>query len=282
VTTDVARAAAMDVALTAATEVAPVSGADAAAASAGIAAAAAPTSRAQLRVRREADAERGAPQMRASRAVEREEQPPAAAVWPAPSSLSDPAGAREDAPADRGAGVIEQDGPPAGGLPPAGAAPVTSGLPESATDGAGASQAEALPDQIAVRRPAPIDDRLPMPIVYQPVSSSYVGEMRPPLPEARAADIPARASIVLIVLAAIGGVVVVEWLGAWDRTVAGLVSLVSVALAAGAFFLAIGGIVVATQRSRNRATSVVALAASLGLAVWLAFVAAQQALAILS
>ena len=128
----------------------------------------------------------------------------------------------------------------------------------------------------------PLDDRPPAPIVYQPVSSSYVGEMRPPLREAAARNVPARAAVVLLVLALIGGVAVVGWLAAWDRTIAGLVSLVSVAFAAGAFFLAIAGLIVAGQRSTSRTLSAIALVASLALAVWLGFVATVQALAILA
>ncbi|MFC8683395.1 hypothetical protein ACFT30_17935 [Microbacterium ureisolvens] len=106
--------------------------------------------------------------------------------------------------------------------------------------------------------------------------------MRPPLPEAGARNVPARAAIVLIVLALIGGVTVVGWLADWDRAIAGLVSLVSVAFAAGAFFLAVGGLIVAAQRSTSRVTSAIALVVSLGVAVWLAFVATEQALAILA
>ncbi len=114
------------------------------------------------------------------------------------------------------------------------------------------------------------------------MSSSYVGEMRPRLPEASARNVAARAAIVLIVLALIGGVAVVGWLADWDRTIAGLVSLVSVAFASGAFFLAVGGLIVAAQRSTSRVLSAIALVVSLGLAVWLVFVATEQALAILA
>jgi hypothetical protein len=124
-------------------------------------------------------------------------------------------------------------------------------------------------------------DRPPAPIVYQPVSSSYVGEMRPPLPEAAARNVPARASIVLIFLGAAGGIAVIGWLANWDRTISGMVSLVSVALAAGAFFLAIGGLIVATQRSMSRVLSAVALVVSVVLVAWLVVVATEQALAIL-
>ncbi|MFB7890761.1 hypothetical protein ACFC1I_00990 [Microbacterium sp. NPDC056044] len=143
-------------------------------------------------------------------------------------------------------------------------------------------QVETFPDQIMPRRPAPFDDRLPAPIVYQPVSSSYVGEMRPSLPEAAPANIPARASIALIVVAALGGLAVVFWLSGWNASIAGLVSLISVAFAAGAFFLAIGGLIVATQRSTSRLLSGIAVVVSIGLVAGLAVVATQQALAILS
>lgn len=130
--------------------------------------------------------------------------------------------------------------------------------------------------------PTPADERMPTPIVYQPVSSSYVGEMRPPLPEAAPANIPARASIVLLVVGALGGLAVVFFLGGWNESVAGLVSLVSVAFAAGAFFLAIGGLIVAAQRRASRLLSGIAVAVSIVLVGWLVIVATQQALAILN
>ncbi|MDR7190290.1 hypothetical protein J2Y46_003132 [Microbacterium sp. BE35] len=184
------------------------------------------------------------------------EEPQAAAVWPAPSSLAEPAEVRDEASVD---------------------APVPVPEPE-----VGAAKGETFPDQITPRRPAPVDDRPPMPVVYQPVSSSYVGEMRPPLPEAAPANVPARASIVLIAVAALGGLAVVFWLGGWNESIAGLVSLVSVAFAAGAFFLAIGGLIVATQRRTSRLLSGIAIVVSVGLAAWLSIVATQQALAILN
>jgi hypothetical protein len=106
--------------------------------------------------------------------------------------------------------------------------------------------------------------------------------MRPPIPEAAPANIPARAAIVLIGLAAIGGVAVVLWLARRDQTLAGMVSLVSVALAAGAFFLAIGGLIVARQRRTSRVMSLVAMAVSVVLVAWVVFVATELALAILA
>ncbi|MFE5410699.1 hypothetical protein [Microbacterium sp. NPDC056569] len=109
-----------------------------------------------------------------------------------------------------------------------------------------------------------------------------MGEMRRPLPEASPANIPARASIALMVVAALGGLTVVLGLGLWDESVAGLVSLVSVAFAAGAFFLAIGGLIVAAQRGTSRLVSVLAIVVSVGLVVWLAIVATRQAIAILN
>jgi hypothetical protein len=118
--------------------------------------------------------------------------------------------------------------------------------------------------------------------VYQPVASSYIGAMRPPLPEATPRNVPAIASIVLLALAAIGGLAVVVWLAGWDQTIAGMVSLVSVAFAAGAFFLAVGGLIVAGQRRTGKVMSAVALAVSIVLVAWLVFVATEQALAILA
>ena len=148
--------------------------------------------------------------------------------------------------------------------------------------GARAPRAGGFPDQIAPRPTVPGDDRMPTPIVYEPVSSSYIGGMRPPIPEAAPANIPARAAIVLLALAAIGGVAVVVWLASRDQTIAGMVSLVSVALAAGAFFLAIGGLIVSRQRGTGRVMSLVALAVSVVLVAWLVFVATGLALAILA
>ncbi len=254
---------------------------------AGSASAAAPLSRAQLRARRAADvAPAGAgagAEVESSVPVEVEhEEQHAAAVWPAPSSLAEPAVARDEASIDAPAVVREPEAPESSPAPAVAPSPGAPASPEIVTNGARAAKAEVFPDQIAPRRAAPVDDRLPTPIVYQPVSSSYVGEMRPPLPEAAPANVPARASIVLLVVAALGGLAVVFWLSSSNESVAGLVSLVSVAFAAGAFFLAIGGLIVATQRSASRLLSGIAIVVSIGLVVWLAIVATQQALAILN
>lgn len=202
-------------------------------------------------------------------------------VWPAPSSLAADAAARE-APVDPSGSAAASGSPPTepkevASQPPA-APPPESRPPAKDRP----PQGEHYPDQIAARRPASAYDRPPAPIVYQPVSSSYVGEMRPPLPEAAARNVPARASIVLIFLGAAGGIAVIGWLANWDRAVSGMVSLVSVALAAGAFFLAIGGLIVATQRSISRVLSLVALVVSVVLVAWLVVVATEQALAILA
>lgn len=210
------------------------------------------------------------------------EEPHAAAVWPAPSSLAEPAEARDEASVDAPSTVPEPEVSSPAPAPPIASASPASGSGGVSTNGSRAAKGETVPDQIAPRRPVPVDDRMPTPIVYQPVSSSYVGEMRPPLPEAAPANVPARASIVLIAVAALGGLAVVFWLGGWNESVAGLVSLVSVAFAAGAFFLAIGGLIVATQRRASRLLSGIAIVVSIGLVAWLAIVATQQALAILS
>jgi hypothetical protein len=210
------------------------------------------------------------------------EEPHAAAVWPAPSSLAEPAEARDEASVDPPSAVPEADAPAPVPAPPVASWPRAPAPREVSTNGSRDAKGETFPDQITPRRHAPVDERMPTPIVYQPVSSSYVGEMRPPLPEASPANIPARASIVLIVVAALGGLAVVFWLGGWNESLAGLVSLVSVAFAAGAFFLAIGGLIVATQRSTSRLLSGIAVVVSILLVAGLAIVATQQALAILS
>jgi hypothetical protein len=207
------------------------------------------------------------------------EAPHAAAVWPAPSSLAEPAETRDEASVDPPSAVPEPSAPaPA----PLASAPRVSAPGEVSTNGSREAKGETFPDQITPRRPIPVDERMPTPIVYQPVSSSYVGELRPPLPEASPANIPARASIALIVVAALGGLAVVFWLSGWNESLAGLVSLVSVAFAAGAFFLAIGGLIVAAQRSTSRLLSGIAVVVSILLVAWLAIVATQQALAILN
>ena len=141
-----------------------------------------------------------------------------------------------------------------------------------------------IPDQIAPRhyagsRPRPVD-RPPEPIVYRPVSSAYVGELAPPLPEPTARNVPARIALVLIPLAALGGASVVLW---WERTsptVAGVVALVSLTLAVAAFFLAIGGLVVAVQRPTKKRTSILALVLALLVVAWLGVITVTQALAI--
>lgn len=172
-----------------------------------------------------------------------------------------------------------------------GAAPSASVVPQSppwspvptpgALAAAAPKPAEEMPDQIAPRRAISADDRPPSPVVYQPVSSSYVGEVRPPFPEAAPRNVPALASVVLIVLAVAGGIAVVVWLAAWDAATAGMVGLVSVALAVGAFFLAVGGLIIAAQRRTRRVLPVVALVGSLIAAVWLGALMVEQALAIL-
>jgi hypothetical protein len=210
------------------------------------------------------------------------EAPHVAAVWPAPSSLAESAEARDEASVDLPSAVPEP-GVSASAPPPRVASSLGASAPgEVSTNGSRAAKGETFPDQITPRRPIPVDERMPTPIVYQPVSSSYVGELRPPLPEASPANIPARASIALIVVAGLGGLAVVFWLGGWNESLAGLVSLVSVAFAAGAFFLAIGGLIVAAQRSTSRLLSGIAVVVSILLVAWLAIVATQQALAILN
>ena len=220
---------------------------------------------------------------------------PAAHVWPAPSSLAEPPPQKAD-PDDARTGVSDPPRPTDAGEvaasvssapqeTPTPAPPIQSQVaPPSNTRRAAraAETAQSAPAQISPRRPVPLDDRPPGPIVYQPVSSPYATEMRPPMREATARNVPARAAVVLLVLALIGGVAVVGWLAGWDRTIAGLVSLVSVAFAAGGFFLAIAGLIVAGQRSTSRTLSAIALVASLALAVLLGFVATEQALAILA
>ncbi|WP_239539717.1 hypothetical protein [Microbacterium sp. B35-04] len=203
---------------------------------------------------------------------------PAAHAWPAPSSSALAAGAGEPSEVAPDAAI------PASASPPTDASPAASASPSSRAPAAGPRVASdgGIPDQIAPRRPPPPVDRPPTPIVYQPVASSYIGAMRPPLPEARPRNVPAIASIVLLVLAAIGGLAVVLWLAGWDQTIAGLVSLVSVAFAAGAFFLAVGGLIVAGQRRTSRVVSAVALAVSILLAAGLVYVTTERALAILA
>lgn len=255
--------------------------------------AAAPMSRAQLRASRSVPAHEGmtanevpaggasgddVPPVGASGGVGPVDAPGSAPVWPAPSSLAAPAPARDATPVPMDAAPAASDSAPV--VPPAATEPPSPGGPT--TTEARVPRAGGIPDQIAPRRTAPGADRMPTPIVYEPVSSSYVGGMRPPIPEAAPANIPARAAIVLIALAAIGGVAVVVWLASRDQAIAGMVSLVSVALAAGAFFLAIGGLIVARQRGTGRVMSVVALAVSVVLVAWLVFVATELALAILA
>lgn len=129
-----------------------------------------------------------------------------------------------------------------------------------------------MPDEVISRRASEQIDRQPEPIVYRPVSGSYVGQQGRPLPAPTARNVPARIALVLIPLAALGGASVVLWWGQAAPTVAGVVALVSLTLAVGAFFLAIGGLVVAVQRPTKKATSVVALALALVLVVWLGVV----------
>lgn len=273
--------------------------------------AAAPMTRAQLRAMHPIPAPEGTavhdvPAAGASGDEVLDEAPGTAPVWPAPSSLAAPAPARDAAPSSLAAPAPAGDAAPyslAAPAPEADAAPVTADAARAASDSASvvppaateapspdrptAAEARAprsggFPDQVVPRRTAPGADRMPTPIVYEPVSSSYIGGMRPPIPEAAPANIPARAAVVLIALAAIGGVAVVVWLASRDQTIAGMVSLVSVALAAGAFFLAIGGLIVSRQRGTGRVISLVALAVSVVLVAWLVFVATELALAILA
>lgn len=206
-----------------------------------------------------------------------EEVPHAAHVWPAPSSLA-AAAAPGESPAVTPEAAVSASGSSAADVP----LPAASSSARTRPTQPRRASTESIRDQIVPRRLPPPVDRPPAPIVYQPVASSSVGGMRPPLPEANPRNVPAIASIVLLALAAIGGLAVVLWLAGWNQTIAGLVSLVSIAFAAGAFFLAIGGLIVAGQRRTGRAMSAVALAVSVVLVAWLAFVATEQALAILA
>lgn len=146
-----------------------------------------------------------------------------------------------------------------------------AGVPVAASDGE--LSAERFPDQIVVRPAAAADDdRMPRPLVYHPVSSAYVGELTRSLPEKSARNGAATASLIVSGLSLLGGIAVVWWLSAYDPLLAGTVSMVNLGLAVTAFFLAIGGLVVAVQRPTQKAGSVVALVVSALLTVWLATV----------
>lgn len=143
--------------------------------------------------------------------------------------------------------------------------------PASVSDGE--LPAERFPDQIVVRSAgAADDDRMPRPLVYHPVSSAYVGELTRSLPEKSARNGAATASLIVSGLSLLGGIAVVWWLSGYDPMLAGTASMVNLGLAVTAFFLAIGGLVVAVQRPTQKAGSVVALVVSALLTVWLATV----------
>jgi hypothetical protein len=144
-------------------------------------------------------------------------------------------------------------------------------VPAPASDGE--LPAERFPDQIVVRSAgAADDDRMPRPLVYHPVSSAYVGELTRSLPEKSARNGAATASLIVSGLSLLGGIAVVWWLSGYDPLLAGTASMVNLGLAVTAFFLAIGGLVVAVQRPTLKAGSVVALVVSALLTVWLATV----------
>lgn len=146
-----------------------------------------------------------------------------------------------------------------------------AGVPAAASDRE--LPAERFPDQIVVRPVAAADDdRMPRPLVYHPVSSAYVGELTRSLPEKSARNGAATASLIVSGLSLLGGIAVVWWLSAYDPLLAGTASMVNLGLAVTAFFLAIGGLVVAVQRPTQKAGSVVALVVSALLTVWLATV----------
>lgn len=135
----------------------------------------------------------------------------------------------------------------------------TAAAPASASDRPG----EQFPDQIVVRPSiAADDDRMPRPLVYHPVSSSYVGELTHSLPEKSSRNGAATASLVLSALSLLGGVAVVGWLLVVNPMLAGTASLVNLGLALTAIFLAIGGLVIAAQRPTKKTTSIVALSVS--------------------
>lgn len=113
---------------------------------------------------------------------------------------------------------------------------------------------------------------MPRPLVYHPVSSAYVGELTRSLPEKSARNGAATASLIVSGLSLLGGIAVVWWLSAYDPLLAGTASMVNLGLAVTAFFLAIGGLVVAVQRPTQKAGSVVALVVSALLTAWLATV----------
>jgi hypothetical protein len=141
--------------------------------------------------------------------------------------------------------------------------------------------AERFPGQIVVRpADAADDDRMPRPLVYHPVSSAYVGELTTSLPEKSARNGAATASLIVSGLSLLGGIAVVWWLSGYDPMLAGTASMVNLGLAVTAFFLAIGGLVVAVQRPTRKAGSVVALVVSALLTVWLAAVLVLVTIAI--
>ncbi|WES65702.1 hypothetical protein P0L94_06420 [Microbacter sp. GSS18] len=155
---------------------------------------------------------------------------------------------------------------------PNGTGPGIASLDESAT----VSTAAPIPDNV-VPRNAHTTDRIPPPVVmYQPrqASGPSPGERLPISVVPSRRNGLARASLLISLIAVVGGAVAIWWLRVEDRALAGMISALVVALLLLSTALAIGGIASALRRSIQWATPVIALVFALAALVCAGTVAA--------
>ncbi|GAA1468016.1 hypothetical protein GCM10017607_15500 [Microbacterium thalassium] len=172
-----------------------------------------------------------------------------------------------DPPADEPAAtqpVSAVDISPTIGMP---AAPSREADDGALTAGFGAAgQVGPIPDNVVPPGGRKVD-RIPPPVVvYQPrqASGPSTGDRLPisVVPSRRNGLV--RASLLVTLIAVIGGAAAIWWLRVEDRALAGMVSALVVALLLLSTALAIGGIATAVRRSITWITPVLALIAALG------------------
>jgi hypothetical protein len=120
---------------------------------------------------------------------------------------------------------------------------------------------ERFPDQIVDRGPRAKDDRPPLPVVYRPPQVSHAPSTRStfiPLPQKNG---PATASLVLLLISLLGGAAI-WWFDSRDPALADALTLITIAMLAAAFILAIVGLTLAVSRPTKKLSSAAALALS--------------------
>jgi len=195
--------------------------------------------------------------------------PPAPAVaeaQPAPPSSRAALRARRTDPTAiiSGAGTPAQ---PAPAMPPE-AQPQSPAQPQAPLSiappsvGPGYERGERFSDQILTRGPQVDAERIPRPLSYDPVSSTYAGDQPERLLAPSSQNGAAKTSVAMVALSLVGWILAIIWLPQVYASLAGLMIMVSVALAIASLLTAVAGLVVAVQRPTRKREAVIGLVLS--------------------